>query len=132
MVYLQVKNNKNEWIDFVDELCPSQIVPSVEFIKNSKRSLGGKLHVDVVATKQSLQITFDVLSQEAFDQVKAIFTTNEANSNGLKVKYFDIVATAANDLGEVRYFHVENLTFNPLILDDGIRWRDVVVDLVEI
>ena len=133
MVYLRVKTEIKEltdaegWVNFIDDICPSQIVPSVEFIENAQRSLGGKLHVDVVATKQSLQIVFDVLTQQAFNTVKQIFNTQELCSNGLEVEYFDI-----EQIAKKRYFHVEGITFNPLVLDDGIMWREVTIDLVEI
>jgi len=132
-----------DWVDFEDDLCPSQIVPSVEFIKNSQRSLGGTLHVDMVGKKQSLQVIFDVLDQATFDQVKEIFDTTGANSNGLEVDYFDIEPKKCVKCGQkcegncdeeksTRLFHVDNISFNPLILDDGIMWRDVTIDLVEI
>ena len=127
--YLRVGNGNNPAVfnDTGNRPIPSQIVPGIEYIKNAQRSLGGKLHVDVSDSKQTLQIIFDVLTQDEFVEVKEVFGTDRPEEEGIKVEYANVTI----DDEDARYF-VDDFTFNPMILDDGIRWKDVTVSLVEV
>ena len=112
-------------------LAPSKILPGVEDIKSSVRSLGGKMHMDIADSKQSLQIVFDVLSQTEFEIVKEIFgIENSVNyTNGLRVRYFDTSKTGQMQL---RMFLLNQVTFEPLVIESGILWQNVNISLVEI
>ena len=106
------------------DLTPSDIIPGVELIKYEKRSLGGKLHVDVVDSKQTLQVVFDRLNQEEYEEVKRIFSADNPNPYGIKVEYNGITRAG-------RKYFVTDITFSPLITGE-IIWRDVTVSLVEV
>jgi len=132
-----------------DDICPSQVIPNLEFIKTSKRSLGGKLHTDISDTKQTLQIVYDMLEKTSFEEVMKIFNKEKPDPDGLEVTYFDIpyrawvsnpqalVGRNGNGNGNgngasSRKFVVDDITFNPLIVEDGIKWKDVTISLVEV
>jgi hypothetical protein len=116
--------NQEFIFDDRDAPTPSSIEPGIYYIKNSQRSLGGKLHVDIMDSKQTLQITFDVLGNTEFQKVKTAFCVDKPIEHGIEVIYPNLVT------GE-RYF-VDDFTFTPMILEDGIHWKDVTVSLVEV
>jgi len=109
---------------------PSQIIPGIDYIKNAERSLGGRLHIDIADSKQTIQIIFDYLeSEEEFYSVKAAFKTEEPcqDGAGLNIRYL-----GEGKSGLQGQFFVEDIIFNPLITDKGIKWRDVIISLLEI
>ena len=129
--YLKVGNGADS-IEFTGSLSPSQIIPGIELIKNIERALNGKLHVDITASKQKLQIIFDILGQEEFEQVLDIFkaeNTDEIDPEGLSVEYFDLRNSGVKT---ERKFFVESVSFMPYIVENDVKWRDIVVDLLEI
>jgi len=109
---------------------PSTIVPSLEMIKNTERSLGGKMHVDIVATKKRLRIVFDMLSDTHLRKILDRFEVGKDKDYispvGHKVWYFDLPD------GETKDFFVDEATFDPLVIEDGIKWRNVTINLLEI
>ncbi|MCL2860933.1 MAG: hypothetical protein FWE22_00760 [Firmicutes bacterium] len=128
---------------------PSQIIPSLQLIKNTERSIGGKLHVDIVSNKQRLQVAFDILKDFQMKKVMEVFEVDngEISPDGLDVKYFDLkegetsdsveanplVQVTANSLrGKTRYFVVDSVNFNPIVAEEEIIWRDVIVNLIEV
>lgn len=118
-------------VEFTDDLSPSDIIPGVEFIKNSERALSGKLHVDITANKQTLQIVFNILDRAEFEQILDIFKLENADAidpEGLRVTYFDLRSKSQKE----RRFFVDNTSFAPFIVNDDIKWRDIVIDLIEI
>jgi len=113
------------------DLTPSKIVPTVEIIKNAERALDGTMHVDITKSKRKLQIIFDILDNDTFEQVHDIFKAEKAEEmdpDGLTVKYRDLRG------GDVtgRQFFVDNVSFVPHIVDDEVMWRDITIDLIEI
>jgi len=106
-------------------LAPSRIEPTIQYIKSSERSLGGKLHVDIAGFKQALQIVFDVLNQNELHRIKYIFQTDMPDQDGISVVYNDITIPNA------KYF-VENITYTPLVIEDSILWQNVTLSLVEV
>ena len=133
-VYLKVfkSNGVVEFNDSNNSLIPnpSKIIPSLEMIKNAERSLGGKMHVDVIATKKILRIVFDILSDDELHSVLDVFEINKDKDDispvGHKVWYFDL---PENDY---KMFFVDEATFEPYVVEEGIKWRDVNINLVEI
>jgi len=117
-------------------LCPSQIIPSVEYIKNTERSLGGKLHIDISCSKQSLQIVYEMLKEEDFAEVMKIFDSKKCDPDLeiLAIEYFDFHKNKDEYNEEVkpREFFVDGITFNPLVTESGIKWRDVTISLLEV
>ncbi|MCL2370645.1 MAG: hypothetical protein FWC80_05410 [Firmicutes bacterium] len=118
---------------FNDELYPqpSQIVPTVDLIKNAERALGGRMHVDIVANKESVRVVFDVLNETEFDAVMRAFNVKRQNPNEtqeLAVEYFDIYT---KEIAR-RNLCVMDTSFDPLVIEDEIKWRNVIVDLEEI
>jgi len=155
MSYLTVKGKHLDGIMHYGETypCPSQILPGIEYVKNAERSLGGKLHVDISDSKQTLQVVFDMLNPTDFKKIKTIFEVESPDPDGLPVEYF------ANEMTEeeaeesspesnpgpyeaVDYsdeptpipckFFVQEFTYYPLVTENGILWRDVTVNLVEV
>ena len=104
---------------------PSQVLPSVEKIKSIERSLGGKLHVDISATKRRLEVIFDLLGSTDFNAVRELLDTD--NAAGHKVRYFD-----DKGLSQDARFHFDDITYEPWIVGDDIRWRNVNVILLEV
>jgi len=104
---------------------PSYVMPKIEKIKNIQRSIGGTLHIDIAAAKRHLEIMFELLSQEQFDDIRNIFDSD--NAEGLSIKYFD-----RRGLADDARFYVDDITYEPWIIGDIIKWKNVVVNLLEI
>ncbi|MCL2177318.1 MAG: hypothetical protein FWB72_05200 [Firmicutes bacterium] len=128
-------------------LIPSKVLPGIEYIKNSERSISGKLHVDIASTKQTLQIIYDYLDKESFEYVVGIFGANNsiAMTEGLVIEYsFDVSKKSKGknddkpnysnllDNETLRKFIVEDFIFEPLIIDDNIKWKNISINLVEV
>ena len=107
---------------------PSQIIPSVELIKNTERSIGGRMQLDIIANKENVQVIFDMLNEYEFNAVMDVFNIQQQHHNGLQVSYTDIY-TQKN---VQRNMCVINTSFDPLILENEIKWRNVVIELAEI
>ncbi|MCL2556329.1 MAG: hypothetical protein FWE03_04865 [Firmicutes bacterium] len=94
--------------------------------------MNGNLHVDIAAVKQRLQVIFGILNQPTYDEVMRRFEVtadiSKINPEGIDVTYFDV----NNSEKRCGKFAVENVTFNPLVTEDGVLWRDVMIDLVEL
>jgi len=133
--YLKV-TNREKTEDFKGNMSPSHIIPGIDYIKNAERSIGGKLHVDILGVKQTLQIVFDVLDEDCFREIKSIFETEDPSTDGLQVEYFADEITARshhpNNSVQARRFFVDGFTFDPIIIGGKIKWRDVTVSLLEI
>jgi hypothetical protein len=107
---------------------PSQIIPTVNIIKNAERSIGGRLQVDITKSKENLRIVFDLLDQDEFNSVMNVFNNYQFNPDGLRVRYFDIYTNSK----VTRDMSVMSINFEPLIIDSDIKWQSVVVELEEI
>ena len=139
--YLRIVNDGVDDIVFDDVSypAPSQITPSLEMIKNTERSLGGKMHVDIVATKKRLQIVFDMLEDSDLQKALSAFGVgnDEPSEEGLKIWYFDL--PIVQGVRQTKKFFVYDVTFDPLVGESdqmtnrsNIKWRDVTIELVEI
>jgi len=111
---------------------PSQIIPGLEIIKNEERSMSGRMHVDIIDNKENLQIVFDVLSEPELRAVMQAFGIKTISPDGIAVEYFN--TNLSNNLSNMvrRTMYVRDFTFDPLIVEDGIRWRNVTIQLAEI
>ena len=131
--YLKVNGKE---FDDINYPLPSKIIPGIEYIKKVERSLGGKLHVDISDNKQTLQIIFDSLEQNDsrndFEKIMNIFEANAPSENGLLIQYScDFDKLPDKNIRE-RHFFTDDVSFNPLIVEGGIKWRDVKIKLLEI
>lgn len=109
-------------------LAPSAVLPSIEYIKSAERSLSGNLHVDITAVKQKLQIVFDIFEDRDFQFVIEFLKLREIGStdtDGIPVEYFDTQ-------NQAKYFFCDNVKYEPFIMNDKIRWKNVIIDLLEI
>ena len=106
-------------------IIPSHISPDTDYIKTSERAVSGRLHVDVSGSKQALKIVYDMLDDNELKRVKEIFGTDDPCTDGIEVEYDGITKP------DSKYF-VENVSYDPLIIESGTLWRNVTVDLVEV
>ena len=119
MVYLKIGTTQ-----FIGELAPSSVSPSVEIVKNEERSLDGTMNVDVIARKIKLTVGWDVLGSSEMQTVCAL----ESAERILTVQYIDANTSA---LKEIKAY-VDGIEYTPFFEDDIIRWKDVSLSLVEI
>lgn len=114
--------------EFIGELTPNAIAPSIEIIKNEERSVSGKMNVDIVARKVKLQISWSYVSNNDIGKIISI-----ANSMApVKVEYYDANdTTVVKDNKKTITAYPSNITYSPLFLSDELKWRDVSLEMIE-
>lgn len=119
MVYFKIGST-----EFIGELTPSSISPSVEIIKNEERSLDGTMNIDVVGRKIQLKVTWDMLSEADMQQLLAL----EQSANVLSVEYYDAKTSGLKKMNA----YVNGIEYTPYFQGDVINWQNVSLSLVEI
>ncbi|MCL2797030.1 MAG: hypothetical protein FWD58_03125 [Firmicutes bacterium] len=118
-------------------LLPTAVLPKTKIIKTTERSLGGTMCVDITGVKKNLTVTFDVLSNDEFIFIRDFLSfenIERLDPNGLEVTYFDSAKKMVESVLQpvtIQCF-VDSVNYVPFIVEDEIKWRDVVIELVEI
>ena len=98
---------------------PSAVLPKTELIKNAERALSGRMNIDFISDKNSIQILWDVVTETELGQLKTVF----AYYRVLNINYDG--KPAAN-------YYVDALDYTPTFITDTLHYKDITVDLVEI
>lgn len=119
MVYFKIGTT-----EFSGDLAPSEIIPSVEIIKNEERSLNGTMNVDVVARKIKLTVSWNFLNGDSMKKLSVL----EQSASVLEVQFFDAETAALKTI----HAYVDGIDYTPFFDGKIIRWRDISLTLVEI
>ena len=144
---LKIRNNLQELeVDFINgfqkgskiyNLLPTAVLPKTEIIKTTERSLNGTMCIDITKIKKNLTVSFDVLSEDDFNFIRDFLSFEDIEGldpNGLAVTYFDSEKVVVNtqEQSVTKQCFVDSVAYMPFIVEDNVKWRDVVIELVEI
>lgn len=101
------------------QLKPSTVSPSTTIKRNTERSLGGTLNVDIVYEKATVDITWDFLTQAEFDNILNEFPKDRIISVSLFGK-------PAKD------YYVESISYNPFYRNDELCWQSLSISITEV
>lgn len=113
----------------------SNIIPTVEIIKTSERSINGTMCIDYVTDKLNLEIVWDLVNQKDLDTIKSTFITGETS---IRIDYLfdELPAKKRKAAGlplekiEKRYYF-DAISYAPIILNNTIMWQNVSVKMIE-
>jgi hypothetical protein len=103
------------------EIIPSNISVSYDNIHSTERALDGTLYADSDKKKQRLKVNFNLTTQDQFAAIQQAFEVNK--ESGIKVEYLD---------NRQAQFFVDDMTFDPWLIDSNLYWRNVEIQLLEI
>lgn len=98
---------------------PSNISPSTTIKRNTERSLGGTLNVDIVYEKASVNITWDFLNNDDFESILNLFPKDTT----IQVSFFE---------KEAKEYYVESISYSPFYKNDELCWHDLQISITEI
>ena len=98
---------------------PSTISPNTTIKRNTERSLGGTLNIDIVYEKSSVDITWDFLNNADFETILNLFPKNSTISVSLFEK-------------PNKEYYVENISYMPFYKNDELCWQNLQISITEI
>jgi hypothetical protein len=104
--------------DKILDIIPSNISMSYDIVKSTDRALDGTLYADVEQKKQRIKVLFDIVSQAQFETIQQQFNIY----TGVSVQYLNNIQAKCL---------VDNIAFEPWLVNGDLCWRNVVVDLLE-
>lgn len=112
-------------------IVPAAIKPGVEIIKNSERSISGKMCIDFVAQKLNLEIVWDLLTQQEFEKVQAALCGYDLKRVEYLVTEPSLLRSSAEAEPEGKQYYFDGLAFVPAIVNGEIHYKNVAVKMAE-
>ena len=98
-------------------------------ITNQERTMNGSLVVDYIASKDSVNVSWDVLSDKEFKSLLSLIETKRADNSFYTVQYLKPGSPQLNKINA----YTEEITYYPFFLaDESVIWRDVTINFVEV
>lgn len=98
-------------------------------IANQERTMDGSLVVDFIASKEMIEVTWDVLNDTDFQDLLLLIEKKQADNGFYSVKY---LKPSSENLETITAY-TEQVTYYPYFLAGGsVVWRDVSISFVEV
>lgn len=108
---------------------PSSLSFKKYHITNQERTMSGNLVVDYVATKNSLNATWNILTDKEFKLLSRIIENGKSESGFINLQFVEPETTKLKSITA----YTEEINYYPYFLADGtVVWRDVSVNFVEV
>lgn len=135
-----VKKAERFVIDDLDIREPSSISFKKKHMTAQDRTMSGKLVVDYIASKSTVSVVWNVLSNAEFEKLKkhiglddniadAIESSADGKRDFYKIKFTDPGSKAVTEIEA----YAEEIDYYPYFTSDGaIIWRDVSIEFSEV
>ncbi|MDR1093284.1 MAG: hypothetical protein LBL66_03960 [Clostridiales bacterium] len=121
-------------IDGINIVDPSGVTVSREDIVSQDRTMNGNLVVDYVATKKSLNVKWDLLSDGEFQKLLNAIESKQSEKTFFTLQYYEPEkgGNAGSTLTDMRAFTAGIGYYPYFTADDKQVWRDVSLDFIEV
>lgn len=105
-------------------LTPGAVIPGVEVIRNSERSLDGTMTVDIVAKKRTYELVYQLLSNDNYIKLMGKFPI------ATQVAFKELI-TGLNSEDMAAKYLVDSVSYKPVYYEE-LMWQEISIKLIEV